>query len=94
MTFAGKVATAPESPGVYLLKDAKGRVLYVGKARVLRERLQAYTQPKEDPRLRSLVSKVADLETVITRSERTSSSSRSRATTYGCATTRSSPISR
>jgi len=69
MTFADKVATAPESPGVYLLKDAKGRVLYVGKARVLRERLQAYTQPKEDPRLRSLVSKVADLETVITRSE-------------------------
>jgi excinuclease ABC subunit C len=69
VTFADKVATAPESPGVYLLKDSKGRVLYVGKARVLRDRLQAYTQPKEDPRLRSLVSKVADLETVVTRSE-------------------------
>ena len=69
LTFAEKVATAPESPGVYLLKDAKGRVLYVGKARVLRDRLQAYTQPKDDPRLQSLVSKVADLETVITRSE-------------------------
>ena len=69
MSFAEKVAAAPEAPGVYLLKDAKGRVLYVGKARVLRERLQAYTQPKEDPRLRSLVSKVADLETVVTRSE-------------------------
>jgi excinuclease ABC subunit C len=69
VTFAEKVAQAPESPGVYLLKDAKGRVLYVGKARVLRERLQAYTQPKEDPRLSSLVSKVTDLETVVTRSE-------------------------
>jgi excinuclease ABC subunit C len=69
MTFAEKVAQAPEAPGVYLLKDAKGRVLYVGKARVLRERLQAYTQPKEDPRLSSLVSKVTDLETVVTRSE-------------------------
>ena len=69
MTLEEKVASAPESPGVYLLKDAKGRVLYVGKARVLRDRLQTYIQPKDDPRLRSLVSKVADLETVITRSE-------------------------
>jgi excinuclease ABC subunit C len=69
MNFAEKVAAAPESPGVYLLKDTKGRVLYVGKARVLRDRLQAYTQPKDDPRLQSLVNKVADLETVITRSE-------------------------
>jgi excinuclease ABC subunit C len=69
VTFADKAATAPESPGVYLLKDAKGRVLYVGKARVLRDRLQAYAQPKDDPRLRSLVSKVADLDTVVTRSE-------------------------
>jgi excinuclease ABC subunit C len=67
--FATQVANAPESPGVYLLKDAKGRVLYVGKARVLRDRLQAYTQPKDDPRLQSLVSKVVDLETIITRSE-------------------------
>jgi excinuclease ABC subunit C len=69
VTFAEKVAQAPEAPGVYLLKDAKGKVLYVGKARSLRERLRAYTQPQENPRLNSLVSKVADLETVITRSE-------------------------
>ena len=69
MSFAEKVASAPESPGVYLLKDAKGKVLYVGKARSLRERLKSYAQPQESPRLSSLVSKVADLETVITRSE-------------------------
>jgi excinuclease ABC subunit C len=69
VAFADKVAQAPESPGVYLLKDAKGRVLYVGKARSLRERLKSYTQPQESPRLRSLVSRVTDLETVITRSE-------------------------
>jgi excinuclease ABC subunit C len=69
VTFADKVAQAPDGPGVYLLKDAKGRVLYVGKARSLRDRLRAYTQPQESPRLNSLVSKVTDLETVITRSE-------------------------
>ena len=67
--FATRVAAAPDSPGVYLLKDSKGHVLYVGKARSLRDRLRAYTQPQESPRLSSLVSKVADLETVITRSE-------------------------
>ena len=69
MFFSDKVAAAPDGPGVYLLKDAKGKVLYVGKARSLRERLKSYTQPQESPRLRSLVSKVTDLETVITRSE-------------------------
>jgi excinuclease ABC subunit C len=69
VSFAEKVSSAPEAPGVYLLKDAKGKVLYVGKARSLRERLKSYTQPQESPRLRSLVSKVTDLETVITRSE-------------------------
>lgn len=68
-SFADKVAAAPDAPGVYLLKDKRGRVLYVGKARVLRERLRAYTQPQENPRLRSLVRRVADLETVVTRSE-------------------------
>jgi excinuclease ABC subunit C len=69
VAFADKVAQAPLEPGVYLLKDAKGKVLYVGKARSLRERLRSYTQPQESPRLRSLVSRVTDLETVITRSE-------------------------
>jgi excinuclease ABC subunit C len=69
MTFTDKVAQAPDTPGVYLLKDAKGRVLYVGKARNLRDRLRAYTQPQESPRLSALVGRVADLETIITRSE-------------------------
>ncbi|MBM3315938.1 excinuclease ABC subunit UvrC, partial [candidate division WOR-3 bacterium] len=69
MNFAARAAAAPDSPGVYLLKDAKGRVLYVGKARVLRDRLRAYTQPQESRRLQSLMSRVRDLETVVTRSE-------------------------
>jgi excinuclease ABC subunit C len=67
--FAEQVAAAPAGPGVYLLKDAKGRILYVGKARVLRERLRAYTQPQENRRLAALVARVRDLETVVTRSE-------------------------
>jgi len=68
-SFADKVAQAPEAPGVYLLKDRSGKVIYIGKARNLRDRLAAYTQPHDDPRLASLVRRVADLETVVTRSE-------------------------
>lgn len=54
---------------MYLLKDAKGRVLYVGKARVLRDRLRAYVGEQDNPRLAALVSRVRDLETIVTRSE-------------------------
>ncbi|MEO0074457.1 MAG: excinuclease ABC subunit UvrC [candidate division WOR-3 bacterium] len=68
--FAEKVAVAPDSPGVYLLKDGKGRVIYVGKARVLRERLRSYLQPQPNARLRSLVGQTRDVETVVTRSEK------------------------
>ncbi len=69
MTFAEKAAAAPETPGVYLLKNRAGKVIYIGKARNLRDRLHAYTQPHDDPRLAALVRSVRDLETVVTRSE-------------------------
>ncbi len=68
-SFTEKVASAPEAPGVYLLKDSRGRVVYVGKARVLRDRLRAYTGEGDSPRLAALVRTVRDLETVVTRSE-------------------------
>lgn len=67
--FAERVRSAPAEPGVYLLKDAQGRVLYVGKARSLRERLRAYVQPQTNPRLAALVKRVRGVETIVTRSE-------------------------
>ncbi|MGQ9708085.1 MAG: excinuclease ABC subunit UvrC [bacterium] len=69
LRFAEKIQTAPSEPGVYLLKDKQGRVLYIGKARNLKERLRAYTQPTIHPRLTALIRRVSDLETIITRSE-------------------------
>lgn len=67
--FADEVERAPSGPGVYLLKDKQGRVVYIGKAGSLRDRLKAYTQAQPEPRLQALVSRVRTLDTIITRSE-------------------------
>jgi len=61
------LAALPDRPGVYLMKDARGRVLYVGKAQSLRSRVRSYWQ-KNAPRnegfqvIRSAIDRVADLE--------------------------------
>ena len=62
---------APPGPGVYLLRDAQGRVLYVGKARRLRRRLAEYHHSQLGllRRLEGLASAVAEVETIATISE-------------------------
>ncbi len=62
----------PTRPGVYLMKDAAGRVLYVGKAASLRARVRQYFQDPEsqaNPRLRVLVPKIVDVDTIVTANE-------------------------
>ena len=69
---AGKLAGAPMAPGVYLFKDAAGRILYVGKARLLRKRLAAYAKAGRllDAKTSVMIGKIADLETIVTGSEK------------------------
>ena len=65
-----KVKTLPNSPGVYRMMNAKGDVLYVGKARALRNRVSAYTQVERlSNRLRRMVSQTRSLTIVTTNSE-------------------------
>jgi excinuclease ABC subunit C len=66
-----KLARLPNQPGVYLFKDATGDVLYIGKAAVLADRVRSYFQKGSDhsPKTALLVSLIADLETMVTRSE-------------------------
>ncbi len=66
-----KVANLPLSPGVYIYKDDKDSVLYVGKAKKLRNRVRSYFQKSRpaDGRIRTMVSKISDLEVVVTDSE-------------------------
>ncbi len=59
----------PPRPGVYLMKGAGGRVLYVGKAASLRARVRQYFQDSDaqaNPRLRVLVPRIADVDTIVT----------------------------
>ena len=62
------VAEFPKTPGVYLMKDAEGRVLYIGKAKDLRARVGSYFQPSADllntrgPDICRMVEKVLDID--------------------------------
>ena len=62
----------PEGPGVYLFKDAKGRILYVGKAKNLRRRLASYFRPPVQLPLktRAMVAKSAAVDTLCTTTEK------------------------
>ena len=64
--LAATLANLPDRPGVYLMKDARGEVLYVGKAQSLRHRVRSYWQ-KQSPggeihRIRQVIDKVTDIE--------------------------------
>ncbi|MGI6376784.1 MAG: excinuclease ABC subunit UvrC [Anaerolineae bacterium] len=66
-----KLAGLPDKPGVYIMRDANGKVIYVGKAIVLRNRVRSYFhQTAQDvDRTRRLVGDIADLEWIVTESE-------------------------
>ena len=66
-----KLKTLPSAPGVYLMKDARGKIIYVGKARVLKNRVRQYFQANKNhgAKVKAMVAKVADFETIITASE-------------------------
>ena len=61
-----QAASFPAEPGVYLFKDARGRVLYVGKADMLRDRIRSYFGPSLDMRHARLVERADRLEYVLT----------------------------
>jgi excinuclease ABC subunit C len=68
---AAKLPHLPDSPGVYLWKDADGKVLYVGKAKRLRSRVRSYfaSDHPASPKTRGLVRNVQDLETIVVPTE-------------------------
>ena len=69
--FSTRLAVVPLEPGVYLHRDAAGKVLYVGKSASLRDRLRSYFGSKKnlDTKSVELVSRIEDFEYIVTASE-------------------------
>lgn len=67
-----KLDTFPTQPGVYLMKDGEGKLLYVGKAKNLRQRIKQYFAVGRDGRMMVpfLIAKIEQIETVVVRSEK------------------------
>lgn len=72
MSLEDKIKQLPNSPGVYLMRDAAGEIIYVGKARSLRQRVRSYFGSSTDSRyhVKFLVARVADLEVMLTDTEK------------------------
>src|SRR4030066_2095551 len=67
-----KLKLVPTRPGVYLMKDTAGRLIYGGKAAALRNRVRQYFQDSghlESPRIRHLMSRIADFEVIACENE-------------------------
>ncbi|MFM8269111.1 MAG: excinuclease ABC subunit UvrC [Pseudomonadota bacterium] len=71
MVVTDQIKTWPTQPGVYIMKDVTGRILYVGKAKNLRNRIRSYFQDPEKltPKTRVLVKKIFQLEFTVTHTE-------------------------
>lgn len=69
--IASKLAQLPKEPGVYFHKDAKGEIIYVGKAAVLRNRVRQYFQSSRyrDPKTEALVAEIIDIDWMVVESE-------------------------
>src|SRR3954463_11577226 len=70
-----KIRTLPDSPGVYLMKDRLGRIIYVGKAKSLRKSVSTYFQAgreralRHQPKIRTLIEMITDFEVLEVKSE-------------------------
>jgi excinuclease ABC subunit C len=70
-TLEERLAAVPPRPGVYLLKDRHGKVIYVGKAASLRSRIRTYLRGGDErSQVRFLVERLADFETIVTASDK------------------------
>ncbi|MEO6907976.1 MAG: GIY-YIG nuclease family protein, partial [Abditibacteriaceae bacterium] len=70
--ITSKLSTLPDAPGVYLHKNADGKVLYIGKARSLRSRVRSYFAHDggHSPLTRKMVKLIVDFDVIVTRTEK------------------------
>lgn len=72
MSLEDKIQQLPASPGVYLMRDADGAIIYIGKARSLKQRVRSYFSTSSDSRyhVRFLMARVTDIEVLLTDTEK------------------------
>ena len=65
-----KIKNLPQKPGVYLFRDAKDQIIYIGKALSLKHRVSSYFQNKNhDQKIKELVKNIAEIQTILVNSE-------------------------
>lgn len=66
-----RLKSVPERPGCYFMRDRRGVIIYVGKAKNLRKRVRSYFRPRANhsPKVRSMVNTVADVEWMVVKNE-------------------------
>ncbi|MBE3571708.1 MAG: excinuclease ABC subunit UvrC [Moorella humiferrea] len=69
MDLEEKLARLPDHPGVYIMRDAQGEIIYVGKAASLKKRVRSYFRGQHPPRTQAMVEKIADIEYILTDNE-------------------------
>ncbi|MCK4578085.1 MAG: excinuclease ABC subunit C [Candidatus Marinimicrobia bacterium] len=67
LTLEDKLKRLPRKPGVYLFKDAEGQIVYIGKAKILRNRVRSYFQSsdRKDFKTRRMIPKIKDLDWIV-----------------------------
>ncbi|WP_409299160.1 excinuclease ABC subunit UvrC [Peribacillus sp. SCS-26] len=68
-TIQHKLALLPDQPGCYLMKDRQGTIIYVGKAKVLKNRVRSYFTGSHDGKTLRLVQEIEDFEYIVTSSD-------------------------
>jgi excinuclease ABC subunit C len=69
-TLREKAAGLPGKPGIYFFRNAAGEVVYIGKARSLRDRVRSYFLPNPDDKVRNILRETTDIDYILTGSEK------------------------
>lgn len=72
MNLKDKLLTLPMEPGCYIMKDCNGTIIYVGKAKKLKSRVNQYFTGAHDYKTTKLVSQIVDFDTIVTKTEKES----------------------
>ena len=66
MTFHISKITIPTGPGIYLMKDSGGKIIYIGKAKNLKNRVKSYFLKNQNYKAQKLVENISDIEFILT----------------------------